>query len=241
MKIYAIASLKGGVGKTTLTAGLAAALSKTGRVIAADFDGQASLTDYFLRETPVENILAANSYHVLSERKEPGECLHPAGLNLSVIPASPQLHLLTAEMAADPGAAFRVRSELQALDADFILIDCPPSMSYEIRAALIAADAVLTPVTPDRWTLQGFNLLTAEIAKAEKATGRQVPLYACPSIVTPKEAENMKEIEAFPNMTAAIHKAAAVRSAMNKAARLKENTKAAIEFDQLASEVQGAA
>lgn len=241
MKIIAIASLKGGVGKTTLAAGLAAALSKISRVTVIDFDGQASLTDYFLRETPVDKILSANSYHVLSERKEPGECLHPIGLNLSIIPASLQIHLLTAEMAADPGAAFRVRSELQALDTDYLLIDCPPSMSYELRAALIAADAVLTPVTPDRWTGQGFDLLTTEIAKAEKSTGRKIPVYACPSIVTPREAETMQAAELFPNITAAIHKAAAVRSAMNKAARLKENSKSAVEFDALAAEIQGAA
>ena len=60
------------------------------------------------------------------------------------------------------------------------MMDCPPSLSPELRAGLYAADVALVPVRVDRWTLQGLQVLTDETAKIADTTGRLV--IACGSV-----------------------------------------------------------
>lgn len=236
-KIITIASVKGGVGKTALTAGLADSLSRHGRTVAVDLDSQASLTDYFLRDTPFTEIVNANSYQWLSQRKAPAECLHNAGLSLQIIPATLELQKISIEMAGEPTAILGYRKELQSLDADYILIDTPPSLGYQLSASLFVADVILTPITLDRWNFQGWQMLKSEVEKIAEKVERKINLIATPSIVTPSEAVKLAESLQGQMLTSPIHKQASVKTALTTGAKLKENSKAWLEFEQIVSEL----
>lgn len=234
MKVITVASTRGGVGKTTLTANLAFAFAgKKKRVLVLDLDSQASLTDYFLRLVSVDEIMRANAYHVLSERMSAAEAIRKDDLFVHVLPGSVKLHTLGAEMAGEPGALLRTVKELRALPYDVLVIDTPPGLSYEFRVGIYAADLVLSPVTLDRWAVQGLSLLQNEMTKAQKSGVKQT-LKVVPSIVTEKEAAGLVEILSSVKVTPPILKSAAVKTAMNKGAKLKEAHKSAQQFAAVA-------
>ena len=236
MKVITIASTRGGVGKTTLTANLAFAFAaQKKRVLVLDLDSQASLTDYFLRALPVAEIEKANSYHVLSERISAAEAIRKDDLFVHVLPGSVKLHTLGAEMAGEPAALLRTVKEFRSLPYDVLLIDTPPGLSYEFRVGLYAADLVLSPVTLDRWAVQGLALLKNEMAKAQKSGVTQT-LRIVPSIVTEKEAQAMAEIP--DKQTPPVLKSAAIKTAMNKGAKLKEAHKSAQQFAAIAEAIR---
>ena len=232
MKIITIASLKGGVGKTTLSAFLSLALSSRGKVLSIDFDANNNLTDFFARDVDDDTIENANAYHVLTKQKAASDCVIKCGLFTDIIPGALPLHRLTAEMMTRPNALLSVRSLFPA-EYDFIVIDTAPSLDWATFAGLYSADVVLSPVNLSRWTFQASSLLSNELAEMPNAPA----LRFVPSIVTEKEREAMAEIQGITKT--AIHKAASVRTASNKAQRLKESQSSFIEFESLADEIIG--
>ena len=232
MKIITVASLKGGVGKTTLSAFLSLALSSRGKVLSIDFDANNNLTDFFARNVDDDTIENANAYHLLTKQKAASDCVITCGLFTDIIPGALSLHRLTAEMMTRPNALLSVRS-LFPTEYDFIVIDTPPALDWATFAGLYSADVVLSPVNLSRWTLQASSLLSNELSQIPNAPA----LRLVPSIVTEKERETMAEINGITK--AAIHKAASVRTAANKAQRLKESQTAFSEFESLADEITG--
>lgn len=232
MKVIVISSLKGGCGKTTIGAFLSAALSTRGKTLCIDFDGNNNLTDYFSRDIDDSIIEAANSYHVLTNKKPAAECIINSSLFMDFIPGALSLNKLTVEMIHRPGALLQIK-QLLPEDYNYIVIDTAPSLDWATFAGLYAADIVLTPVNLSRWTLQAARLLSDEIT--------QIPhkpiLRLVPSIVTKSEVESLKGL---PGITAAaIHKSGAIKTAANKGQRLKEQITAWSEFNTLADEIIG--
>ena len=230
MKVITIASLKGGVGKTTLSAFLALALSSRGKTLAIDLDANNNLTDFFARDVDDATIEGANAYHHLTKKKPASECVVSCGLFTDLVPGALALHQLTVEMINRPAALLSVRSLLPA-GYDFIVIDTAPALDWSSFAGLYAADVVLTPVNRSRWTFQAMRLLSDELSQIPNTPA----LTLVPSIVTEKERETLSSV---PGMTqTAIHKAASIRTASNKAQRLKETQAAFLEFEALADEL----
>lgn len=230
MKVITIASLKGGVGKTTLSAFLALALSSRGRTLAVDLDANNNLTDFFARDVDDEIIENANAYHLLTKKKPAADCVIQCGLFTDIIPGALALHRLTVEMINRPAALLSVRSLLPT-GYDYIVIDTAPALDWSTFAGLYAADVVISPVNLSRWTLQASRLLSEELSQIPNAPA----LTLVPSIVTEKERETLANV---PGITrAAIHKAGAIRTATGKAQRLKETHAAFLEFEALADEL----
>ena len=236
--IITIASLKGGCGKTSMAVNLALSMSGRGKVLVCDFDPQSSMTDYFLRTEQPEIITERNAWHLLTERKEAKDCIFP-GLFLDCLPAVPKLHTAGFEMAGDPGVLLRLKNEIKKLKYSAVIIDTPPSMSFEFRAGLYCADVILSPVMLDRWSMQGLALLQSEIGKAEKTTRKKVSLKIVPSIVTPKEAEKMRNGHGSIFTKSEINKASGIRRAIAQGKRLKNESKSALQYEALAKEIAG--
>lgn len=242
VKVVTVSSVKGGVGKSTIAINVANELAKKRKVVYLDLDAQASGTDYFFRNVEFDELEKANAYHVLTERLEPHEAIREVISDNDgpyvqrALPASLKLHTVGYEMAGDPGAILRIAKEIRSIQADYVVIDSPPGLSYEFRVAVYAADLILSPVTFDRWAMQGIGLLLGEIEKAEKS-GSRITVKVAPSMVTASEDEKIREAMNIPITKTSISRTAAVRTALARGSRLKEGSKSQLEFASLAKEL----
>lgn len=238
MKIITIASLKGGVGKTTTAIFLALALKERGKhVLVIDVDPNNNLTDFFLRDTDPAEIEARNVKHFLSGELAADGCIHESG-GLSVIPCTVSLHTASHELSRSPGTILRFSSLLRKLDYDVVIIDTPPFPGYELVVALHASDMILSPVALSRWTVQAFSALDIEIRTASEGTGNNPESLILPALVTEREETILRNsMNGTPVTESVIHKAAAIRSAAEKGISLRSGTKSEAEFLNLSREV----
>ena len=238
MKIITVASLKGGVGKTSIAIFLSQALQESGsRMLAVDLDHNNNLTDYFLKEMDTEEIKKRNIYHAVAGQVEYADCIYRASHGIDVLPATITLSRIGLEMARDPGVILRFGIALKKLPYDSVVIDTPPALSLELTLGLYAADLVLCPVSPGRWTLQGFEILRCELARLSRTTGGSAPLFAIPSCVTPKE---MKKLQSFMNghlSEYAVTKSSTIRRATDRGHTLSVKSASHEEFRSLALEI----
>ena len=169
-KVIVLANQKGGVGKTTTTANLAYALTrKAQRVLAVDLDPQASLTICFGKDPiALEETHKTIYWGLCDDQADLDSFIIPG--NPDLIPASIQLSIAEEEFRRDWEPVKFVRGKLPSLTNcyDFILIDCPPSLSLLTVNALVAAHAVLIPVKTDYLSIQGIRLLLLTIDNVRK-------------------------------------------------------------------------
>lgn len=239
MTIVTVASLKGGVGKTSTALFLAEALAYKGRqVILIDADPNNNATDYLAREMDPEAIEERSLYQAITGRRKLDECCIPTVFNLSLIPGTPSLARATVELAGDPGVALRFPRAARELDAEVVIIDTPPAITLELTLALYAADVVLVPVGLSRWTSAAYQVIADMARTAEETTGRESKLLALPSIVSEKEAETLREVPIWKATKTAILKSAAIRNAANAGKALNANAGAWEWFTALARELK---
>jgi len=159
MRIIALMNQKGGVGKTTTTVNLGAALAEAGRkVCLIDLDPQAHLTiNYGLDPKRLD----VGIYDVLTEEKELLEAIQRIDERISIVPSSIDLAGAEIELVSTIGreTILKRRMESAELDFDYILLDCPPSLGLLTLNGLSAAQEVIVPMQPHFLALQGVGKL----------------------------------------------------------------------------------
>jgi len=172
-RIIAIANQKGGVGKTTTTINLGAALADLGsRVLIVDLDPQgnastglgieaearsATTYDFLLDEVALRDVVQATAHD-----------------RLTIIPATVDLSSADIELYSNEKRSFLLRDALRQADMsdlslDYILIDCPPSLNLLTVNAMVAANSVLIPLQGEFFALEGLSQLMLTIREVRQS------------------------------------------------------------------------
>jgi chromosome partitioning protein len=170
-KTISVINQKGGVGKTTTVINLAAGLTMKGKkILVIDLDPQGNATTGL----GLSNATSSDQtiYNVLNGNKKISDVIQSTSFkNLDLISSNVDLSGLEVETAGDSRRAFKLKDELalilnnSELSYDYIIIDCPPSLSLLTIMALVASDALVVPLQTEFFALEGLTQLMKTIER----------------------------------------------------------------------------
>ncbi|MDB5262426.1 MAG: hypothetical protein JWQ14_1707 [Adhaeribacter sp.] len=192
-KIVSVINQKGGTGKTTTTINLGSALSKAGKkILLIDLDPQANLS-YSLGVEEPEGTLA----DVFTDNKKLKEIIKQQG-NLSIAPGSNELVDIEISLVNQPEREKFLKNILAEVKGyDYILIDCPPSLSLLTVNALVASDEVVIPLQMEVLTLQGLGQILNTVKQVRTAFNPKLNVKGIVVVMYDKRRKLSSEIQEY--------------------------------------------
>ncbi|GAB4034932.1 MAG: ParA family protein [Rubrivivax sp.] len=175
MRVFCVANQKGGVGKTTTTVNLAAGLAQIGqKVLVVDLDPQGNAT---MGSGVDKRSLDPSVYDVLLESATLAEAVRPSPKGgYDVLGANRELAGAEVELVELERRERRLRGALAGARYDFVLIDCPPSLSLLTLNGLCAAHGVIVPMQCEYFALEGLSDLVNTIKQVHANLNRELEI-----------------------------------------------------------------
>ncbi|HID68245.1 MAG TPA: ParA family protein [Roseibacterium sp.] len=196
MRVIAITNQKGGVGKTTTTINLSATLATFGhKVLIVDLDPQGNASTGLGVEPAARK---KTTYDLLIDGVSLADVAMPTGVeNLSIAPATTDLSSTDVELSQRDNRVFLLKDALRETDMafDYVLIDCPPSLSLLTVNALVASDSILVPLQAEFFALEGLSQLMLTIREVRETANPALRIEGI--VLTMHDARNnlSKQVE----------------------------------------------
>ena len=174
VKMISVGNQKGGVGKTTTTVNLGAALAQLGKkVLIIDSDSQGNATSGLGVE---RGQVKKSLYEILVDQEPLENCILPtANENLDIVPSTISLAAAELELVNVKNREERLKEAIAPVKDkyDYILVDCPPSLGQLSINAFTASDTILIPVQAEYYALEGLSQLLNTIRLVQRSYNRE--------------------------------------------------------------------